>query len=142
MITSITKIRVRYADTDQMKFVYYSKYLEYFEQGRSDLLRQIGIPYPELEKMGFYLPVVEVSVKYLQPARYDELLEVETRLKEIPAARIRISYEIRRAEGSTVIAEGYTVHSIVNAQTGKPVRAPRLLVEAIAAVLKNGAKND
>lgn len=135
-------MRVRYADTDQMKFVYYSKYLEYFEQGRSDLLRQIGLPYPELQKMGFFLPVVEASVKYLQPARYDELLDVETKLKKIPAARIRISCDIRRAGDSTVIAEGHTVHSIVDAETGKPVRAPRLLVEAIATALKNGAKSD
>lgn len=120
MLSSSTKIRVRYADTDQMKFVYYLKYLEYFEQGRSDLLRQIGLPYPEVERMGYFLPVVEAYVKYLQPARYDELIEVKTMLQEIPAARIRINYEVLRASDSAVIAEGHTVHSIMNAETGKP----------------------
>ena len=103
MLSCVTKIRVRYADTDQMKFVYYAKYLEYFEQGRSDLLRQIGLPYPEIEKMGYLLPVIEAFVKYRQPARYDELLEVRTMLQEIPAARIRIGYEVARASAHPTI---------------------------------------
>ena len=140
MLSCVTKIRVRYADTDQMKFVYYAKYLEYFEQGRSDLLRQIGLPYPEIEKMGYLLPVIEAFVKYRQPARYDELLEVRTMLQEIPAARIRIGYEVARASDSMIIAEGYTVHSIVSADTGKAVRAPLLFVEAIAVAFKKSAK--
>jgi len=140
MISSTTKIRVRYADTDQMRFVYYSKYLEYFEQGRSDLLREIGLPYPEIEKLGYYLPVVEAYVRYIQPARYDDLLEVKTTMKETPAARIRIHYEIARTEDSAPVAEGHTVHSIMNAQTGKPVRAPQFLIEAISAALRKAEK--
>ncbi len=140
MISSTTRIRVRYADTDQMRVVYYSKYLEYFEQGRSDLLREIGLPYPEIEKLGYYLPVVEAYVKYIQPARYDDLLEVKTTLKETPAARIRIHYEIARPEDSIPVAEGHTVHSILNAQTGKPVRAPQFLIEAISAALRKAEK--
>jgi acyl-CoA thioester hydrolase len=138
MICSVTRIRVRYADTDQMKHVYYSKYLEYFEQGRSDLLRQVGLPYPEIESMGFFLPVIEAYIKYRQPARYDELLEVKTVLREIPATRIRIEYEILRQGDAVVIAEGYTVHSIVAAGTGKPVRAPDAFVEALTAAFKKG----
>jgi len=140
MISSVTKIRVRYADTDQMKYVYYSKYLEYFEQGRSDLLRQVGLPYPEIENMGYFLPVIEAYVKYRQPARYDELLEVKTLLREIPAARIRIEYEVLRSEEATLIAEGHTVHSIVAAATGKPVRAPQAFVEALTAAFKKSTK--
>lgn len=141
-LSSTTKIRVRYADTDQMKFVYYSKYLEYFEQGRGDLLRQIGLPYPEVERMGYFLPVVEAYVKYLQPARYDELIEVKTMLQEIPAARIRINYEVLRASDSALIVEGHTVHSIMNSETGKPVRAPQLFVEAIATAFKKAPKTN
>ncbi len=140
MISSVTQIRVRYADTDQMRYVYYSKYLEYFEQGRSDLLRQVGLPYADLESMGYFLPVIEACVKYRQPARYDELLEVKTLLREIPAARIRIEYEVLRPKDAALIAEGYTVHSIVAAETGKPVRAPRAFVEALAAAFKNDEK--
>ena len=83
MIITETIIRVRYADTDQMKMVYYSKFLEYFEQGRSDLLREVGMPYPELEQMGYYLPVVEVHAKYVKAARYDD--EVVERLGFDPA---------------------------------------------------------
>ena len=132
----MTKIRVRYADTDQMKFVYYSKYLEYFEQGRADLLRQVGLPYSEVEKMGYFLPVTEAFVKYRRPARYDELLEVKTIVREIPTARIRIEYQVVRAEVSEVVAEGHTIHSFMNAETGKPIRAPQLFVDAIASAIK------
>jgi acyl-CoA thioester hydrolase len=140
MISSVTKIRVRYADADQMKYVYYSKYLEYFEQGRSDLLRQVGMPNPEIESMGYFLPVIEVYVKYRQPARYDELLEVKTVLREIPAARIRIEYQVLRPGDAALIAEGHTVHSIVAAGTGKPVRAPQAFVEALTAAFKKSLK--
>jgi acyl-CoA thioester hydrolase len=119
-----------------MKQVYYSKYLEYFEQGRSDLLRQVGLPYPEIESMGFFLPVIEAYVRYRQPARYDETLEVKTMLREIPAARIRIEYEVLRPGDAVLIAEGHTVHGIVAAGTGKPVRAPHAFVEALTAAFK------
>jgi acyl-CoA thioester hydrolase len=140
MISSITKVRVRYADTDQMKHVYYSKYLEYFEQGRSDLLRRVGLPYQDVESMGYFLPVIEAYIKYRRPARYDELLEVKTVLREIPAARIHIEYEILRPRDAVLVAEGYTVHSIVAAGTGKPVRAPRAFVEALTSAFKNDGK--
>ena len=69
MVRHFSQIRVRYADTDQMKFVYYGKYFEYFEQGRSDLLRAIGLPYAEIEKQGIFLPVVEAFAKFQQSAR-------------------------------------------------------------------------
>ena len=129
MILTETKIRVRYADTDQMKMVYYAKYFEYFEQGRSDLLRQIGIPYSEIERMGYYLPVVEAHAHYKQPARYDELLCVRIMVKEIPSTRIRIEYEVRNDDTAELLAEGYTMHSFVNASTGKPTRVPEMVTE-------------
>jgi YbgC/YbaW family acyl-CoA thioester hydrolase len=86
-ISSITPIRVRYAETDQMKMVYYGKYLEYFESGRSDLLRSIGLPYPEIEHLGYLLPVVEAHARYFKSARYDDLIEVSTILRERPLAK-------------------------------------------------------
>jgi len=124
MICSETKIRVRYADTDQMKMVYHSKYLEYFEQGRSDMLREIGMPYPEIESMGYYLPVIEAHAKYLKAGKYDDLLTVRTMLAEMPQARIIIEYAVLNDKSQELIAAGYTIHGFVNAKTGKPVRAP------------------
>jgi acyl-CoA thioester hydrolase len=124
MIFSDTKIRVRYADTDQMKFVYYGKYFEYFEQGRSDLLRQIGMPYPEIERMGYILPVVEAHAEYRQSAIYDEEITVRTIIEEMPGVRVKINYRIFRANVPEPITSGYTVHSFVNVEKKTPVRPP------------------
>lgn len=132
----ISDVRVRYADTDQMKFVYYGKFFEYFEQGRSDLLRHIGMPYPEIEAMGIYLPVIEAGSKYKRSARYDDLLHIETLLNEMPIARVRIEYRVYRNEEEDPIAEGFTVHSFINAQTGKPTRAPMKFLEVLETAFK------
>lgn len=137
MIKHITDIRVRYADTDQMKFVYYAKYFEYFEQGRSDLLRDIGLPYPQIEAMGLFLPVIEAHAKYRRAARYDDLLHVVTYFREIPVARIRLEYEVFRDGEDEAIVEGYTVHTFINAATGKPTRAPAQFVEAIEKEMRS-----
>lgn len=130
MVYSETTIRVRYADTDQMKRVYYAKFFEYFEQGRSDLLREIGMPYPELEAAGYFLPVVEAHARYLKPALYDEEVIVKTILKDMPQARVRIEYLVTNSQND-ILAEGYTIHSFVNAKTGKPTRAPEQFLEIL-----------
>ena len=131
VIVSRTEIRVRYADTDQMHMVYYAKFFEYFEQGRSDLLRSVGLPYARIESLGFFLPVAEAYAKYLKPARYDDLLVVSTILKETPAAKIRIEYELRAADGNELHALGHTTHSFIDAKTGKVSRAPAFFTTAI-----------
>lgn len=131
MIKHTTDIRVRYADTDQMKFVYYAKYFEYFEQGRSDLLREIGLPYSQIEAMGLLLPVIEAHAKYKKAARYDDLLHVVTYFREMPVARIRLEYEVFKDGEPDMIAQGYTVHTFINAVTGKPTRAPAQFIEAV-----------
>jgi len=136
VISTVSKIRVRYADTDQMKMVYYGNYFSYFEQGRSDLLREIGLPCSEIERMGFYLPVAEAQTKYFRPARYDDLLAVTTIVREPPQARIRIEYEVRSGESPELLAEGYTVHSFVLAATGKPTRAPQRFLDALAGGMR------
>lgn len=130
--SSETKIRVRYADTDQMKMVYYGKFFEYFEQGRSDLLREIGLPYPEIERMGYFLPVIEAHANYLKAARYDDLIVVKTILQDMPQVRVRISYEVWNDETHEQLATGHTVHSFVNAATGKPARAPDHFSELVS----------
>lgn len=151
MIKQTTQIRVRYADTDQMKFVYYAKYFEYFEQGRSDLLRAIGLPYPEIEKLGIFLPVIEAFARYRKPAKYDDLLTIETIVTEMPVARLRIEYKVWRVpaqpsqasgEDEEPIAEGYTIHSFVNAETGKPTRAPQTFIYALEEEFKASKKTD
>jgi acyl-CoA thioester hydrolase len=139
MINYRTQVRVRYADTDQMRFVYYAKYFEYFEQARSDLLRFIGLPYPEIERLGIFLPVVEAYAKYRRSARYDELLTIESIVREMPVARVRIEYKVfREGEENDPLVEGFTVHSFMNAETGKPTRAPAVFVQALEEAMKQG----
>ena len=146
VLSCMTDVRVRYADTDQMKFAYYGKFFEYFEQGRSELLRYIGMPYSEIEAMGIYLPVIEAGAKYKRSARYDDTLHVETLLKEMPVARVRIEYRVYRNAEKDPMAEGFTVHSFINAHTGKPTRAPirflEVLDEAFKKVKSNGDRDD
>lgn len=141
MLKHESQIRVRYADTDQMRFVYYGKYFEYFEQGRSDLLRAIGLPYPEIEKQGILLPVIEAYAKYRKSASYDELITVETTLAEIPVARVRLEYRVFRENDPEPLVEGYTVHSFLNASTGKPTRAPSVFTQAIEEAIHNSSSH-
>lgn len=136
MISFETKIRVRYADTDQMKMVYYAKYFEYFESGRSDLLREIGVPYPEIERMGYFLPVLEAHAKYHKSARYDDLVLVKTMLREKPLVRIRLEYQLHHGETGDLLVEGYTIHSFISAATQRPTRAPERFLEAIEGAFR------
>jgi acyl-CoA thioester hydrolase len=124
MLINRTEIRVRYADTDQMQFVYNGKYLEYFEAGRTEMLREIGLPYNVLEKKGYQLPVLEAHIKYHRPAFYDDIIIIKSFLKEFPSLKIHIDYELIRKETNEVIAEGYTIHIFMNQKTKKPVRPP------------------
>jgi acyl-CoA thioester hydrolase len=139
MISSETKIRVRYADTDQMKMIYHSKYLEYFEQGRSDMLREIGMPYPKIEAMGYYLPVIEAHAKFIKAGRYDELLTVRTMLTEVPQARITIEYAIMNEGSRELLVAGYTKHGFVDVNTGKPTRAPKDFIDIVTSALANSS---
>lgn len=129
MYSSKSSIRVRYADTDQMHGVYNGRYFEYFEVGRGDLMRSLGLSYRQFEAAGFFLPLTEAYAKYLRPIQYDDLIEVVCMLKEIPAARLRIDYEILR--GGEKTTEGFTVHSFIDVKSGKPVRAPKLFLDLL-----------
>ncbi len=121
MITSRTSVTVRYAETDMMGIVYHANYLPWFEVGRTTLLKEIGVPYRRLEEEGFRLPVLEIAAKYLRPALYDDALEVVTTLRERPAIRIRLEYEVRR--GEELLATGASLHAFVDRQ-GRPTRPP------------------
>ncbi len=135
-VTHRTLIRVRYAETDQMKVVYYGRYFEYFEQARTDLLRELGLSYAELERQGIFLPVIEAHATYRKSANYDDAIVVESVVRDVPSARIRIAYVVTKEGYPEVLAEGYTVHSFLNAATGRPTRAPGPLVELFENALR------
>lgn len=121
MITSRISLAVRYAETDMMGVVYHGSYLPWFEVGRTTLLKECGLPYRELEALGYHLPVLEVGLKYLRPARYDDTVTILTTLAEKPLVRIRLDYEVRR--GEELLATGFTVHGFIS-HDGAPVRPP------------------
>jgi len=128
--TSIS-YRVPYADTDQMGVVYYANYLVYFERVRSELLREAGMPYGELEKAGLALPVIEAVCRYKSPARYDELVQISGRVEEVKGARVRIACHVSR--DGELLAEGYTIHACVN-KDSRPIRAPKELASLVEPV--------
>ena len=131
MFTYKTEIRIRYADTDQMQFVYNGKYLEYFEVGRTELLRSTGLSYKVVEKEGYQLPLVEAHLKYVSAAYYDDIIIIETSLKEIPKLKMRLGYKIFRKENNELVTEGFTEHVFINKETKKPVRPPKFFIDAI-----------
>ena len=121
MLESRTHITVRYAETDMMGMVYHGSYLPWLEVGRTTLLKECGLPYRELEAQGYYLPVIELGLKYDQSARYDDTVTIITRLHERPLMRIRLDYEVRR--GDELLATAFTLHAFIN-KAGGPVRPP------------------
>ena len=121
MITSRASVSVRYAETDMMGVVYHGSYLPWLEIGRTHLLKEHGLPYRELETEGFFLPVLEVGVRYLRPAKYDDTIVITTFLREKPTLRIRMEYELHR--GDELLATASTLHAFID-RAGKPVRPP------------------
>jgi acyl-CoA thioester hydrolase len=130
-VKSITEFRVRYSETDQMGTFYNSRALEWFECGRTELLRQIGIPYSAMEAKGVFLPLVEAHVEYLGRARYDDLLRMTTSLDFAGRARIRAAVMIVQAETGAGVARGYTIHAFAD-RAGKAVRPPAWFLELVA----------
>jgi acyl-CoA thioester hydrolase len=126
MIESRTQIAVRYAETDMMGIVYHGNYLPWFEVGRTTMLKECGLPYKELEAEGYHLPVIELGVKYVRPALYDDTLTIITRMKERPSLRIHLEYEVRR--GEELLVTGFTTHAFIN-KSGEPVRPPARVTE-------------
>ena len=126
MIQAQAEVVVRYAETDMMGVVYHGSYLPWFEVGRTHLLRQHGVVYRQLEAEGFFLPVLEVNVRYLRPARYDDTITIVTTLREKPVLRIRLDYEVRR--GDELLATGQTTHAFID-RNGRPVRPPTVFSE-------------
>tara|TARA_B100001250_G_C19218361_1_gene536733 strand:+ start:16 stop:423 length:408 start_codon:yes stop_codon:yes gene_type:complete len=122
-----TKLRVRYADTDKMGFVYYGIYAQYYEVGRVELLRSLGISYKELESIGYTLPVVNLNINYKKPAFYDDELTIRTIIKVLPTTKIIFEYEIFN-EKRDLLNIGNVSLVFVNKETGKPCLAPEIII--------------
>jgi len=130
MIHTTNTLRVRYGETDPMKYVYYGNYAEYFEVARVELFRSLGISYDEIEKRGIFLPVSEYKIKYLKPALYDQILEIHTYVRKIPGIRIEFDYEIYNEE-KVKITEASTTLFFLDAATNKIVKCPDYLMTLI-----------
>ena len=128
---SVSRVRVRYADTDQMGVVYHANYFIWFEVGRTDLLRSAGWTYREMEAEGLSLPVIEAHCDYRQPARYDDELDVRTTGELMSPVRVAFSYEVVRPADGELLATGRTVHATLD-RTGRPSRLPERVRELFA----------
>ena len=132
-MTHRTETRVIYGDTDRMGQAYYGNYFRWFEIGRSEFFRALGLTYREIEERGFFLPVAECGARYHAPARYDEVLIIETDLDETVRGGIRFRYRILRKESLELLAEGFTHHAFVDA-SGRVVRPPAFIRGLLAGI--------
>lgn len=123
-------VRVRYSETDKMGYCYYGNYAAFLELGRVELLREYKIVYKELEDLGILLPVSELSIKYLFPAKYDDLLKIQTKISDIKGARIYFSYEIYN-EKENLILSATTTLVFVDAKTMKPIATPDFILDLL-----------
>ncbi len=124
MLTSESKIRVRYGETDQMGYVYYGNYPLYYEVARTDMIRKIGWTYAEMEKSGVMMPVASLNVKYIRPAFYDDELTVKVTVKNMPTKKMEFEYEVFNEKGK-LINTGNTTLVFVDMKTGKPSNPPK-----------------
>ncbi len=129
-VNNLTNIRVIYADTDAMGIVYHTNYIKWFEVGRNELMRQLGIAYTEMEQLGFNLPLTKVSCHYLLPARYDDIVIVETKIEYIKRASMKFNSFLWDEKRKNLLVEGYTVHACVNTE-GKVRRIPPQILELL-----------
>ena len=118
-----------------MGVVYHTHYLDFFEVGRTEALRDVGIRYRDLEDDGIIMPVVEVEVQYHGPARYDDLLRVDVHFEHPPTVRVPIDYTVRRDGEDDVLVTGHTTLCFMDAERRRPTRAPAAVRDAFAAVL-------
>lgn len=130
MYINETQVRVRYGESDRMGYSYYGNYPLYYEVGRTEMLRALGLTYKEMEDSGIILPVINLQCNYLNPAYYDDLLTVKTYLKELPSVRIRFEYEIYNSSGEK-LNYGETTLVFTNAKSRKPCRPPEYFIERV-----------
>ena len=134
MLVNETQLRVQYYETDQMGVVHHSNYIRYFEIGRTDFMRQLGLLYKTLEDSGIIMPITNVEVKYFFPAYYDDIIFIRSSIKETPKARVTFNYEIYN-EDRKLLASGSTTSAFIDKATGRPQRAPEAMTQALAEYL-------
>ena len=130
MYVSETKVRVRYSETDKMGYVYYGNYPAYFEVGRAEAMRQLGMTYRQMEEEGVMMPIASMNVKYIRPAYYDDLLTIRTIVKDFPSSRMHFFYEVYNEQGK-LLNQGETILAFVSMKTFRPCPAPDWFLEAL-----------
>ena len=134
MFSKEITLRVRYGETDQMGFVYYGNYAQYYEVGRVELLRSLGFSYKSLEKSGYELPVVNFKINYFKPAFYDDNLTIKTIIKSLPTSKITFHYECYN-ENESLLNDGEVTLVFVDSKTKKPCKPPKLILDTLSKYL-------
>jgi acyl-CoA thioester hydrolase len=130
MLTHRTDYRVIYGDTDTMGIVYHANYFRWFEMGRTEMFRDLGLPYRVIEQRGILLPVSEVGCKFMHPVQYDDVIVIETMLDPAVRGGVKFDYRIRRSNGTRICAQGFTKHACLD-RSGRVVRPPDFIREII-----------
>jgi len=130
LIKSSTKTRVRYSETDQMGVVYHGNYAQYFELGRTEWLRKLGVTYKDMEISGIMLPVISLNCNFIKSAVYDDMLTIETFLKKKPMVKIEFEYKITN-QNDEIICIGSSVLAFMNMKTMKPTKCPDFLLKSL-----------
>jgi acyl-CoA thioester hydrolase len=130
MFENATKLRVRYGETDQMGYMYYGNYAEFFEVGRVEMLRSLGLTYAGMEASGIMMPVLELKCKYLKPARYDEEITINVIMDKMPGVKIHFRYELFN-DREELIHIGETLLAFINMKTNRPCLPPTDFVEKL-----------
>lgn len=133
-----SRTRVRYKDTDQMGIAHHSNYIVWFEIGRTDLCRDTGFSYAEIERRGYLLVVTEIGCRFKIPYRYDEEVLIRTSVAEAASRAMRFRYELLDAAADTLHASGFSSHLWIDRDTRKPVRADAEVMKAFAPFLRGG----
>lgn len=131
MYSHETQIRVRYADTDQMGFVYYGNYATFYEVGRVEMLRSLGMTYSSMEEAGIIMPVTELNSKFIKPALYDDVITIKTIMEKLPSVRIYFRYELSNEKGE-LINLGETTLVFLSNDNRRPCQPPEQLITALA----------
>ena len=130
MNSHLSSFRVRYGETDQMGVVYHGNYAQYFELGRTEWLRSLGITYKDMEISGIMLPVISLKCNFIKSALYDDVLTVETKLKKKPLVKIEFDYVIRN-KNKEILCTGNTVLAFMDMKTNKPIKCPDTLLKKL-----------
>jgi acyl-CoA thioester hydrolase len=130
MFTHTTKVRVRYGETDQMGYMYYGNYAEFFEVGRVEMLRSLGLTYRWMEEVGIMMPVLEMKCRYLKPALYDEEISIKVTMEKMPGVKIHFKYELFN-EKANLIHVGETLLAFINMKTNRPSLPPQEFLDKV-----------